>query len=662
VVAMARKTFYIWIVIGLLGLCAVTAGAESNSDVATDLETQREIFRAGWAAASRGDQISTLDAIARLPDYPIRPYLEFELLRQRIDQVPESVMEQFLARYRDWSFAPGLETAWLRSLGSRGEFEALVRHGRDATDARVQCYLGRADLEAGRTHDLAERAERLWLVGHSQDSACDPLFDWWRKQGYPTKHQGWRRFHLALSGGQDGLARYLRRYLDSDQRHWADLWLKMHARPQQTLREARQWPDHEQAQAIVRSGLQRLARSDWERARRLWLPLERRYSWSDEDAVAIEREIALFMAVALESEALKAIDGLPEHAINQQILEWRARAAMAHGDWNAVLSSIQAMGLAEQAQGRWRYWRGRALAELRRPEAMVAFSSLASEPNYYGFLAASRLGQDLTLCSEDISADPAIQRRLMRDSQFERAMELHQVGLFNHARRTWMQMSRRLSHAELDQAALLAAGQEWHDRAISALANNGRMQAYPWRFPLVEKGAVSSASQRWQVEPALIYGLMRAESAMQIDALSPAGARGLLQLMPATATAVAQRNGLTYRNAADLMNPEINIPLGVAHLAELEKRYDGQWIHVAAAYNAGINAVARWLDTRPLGDPDIWLETLPFFETRDYVPRVLAFATIYEWKMDQEPSVLRRTLLGDDVRHNGQGFACVGMR
>ena len=659
---MASNIFKALIFFGLIGSISLGVAADAPENVPTDRKSERETFRQGWAAAGRGDQAATLLAIASLPDYPIRPYLEFELLRQRIDQVPESIIEQFLARYRDWSFTASLERSWLRSLGRRGEFEILVRHGRNATDTQVQCYLGRADLEAGRTEDLAERVERLWLVGHSQDSACDPLFNWWRKQGYPSHDQAWRRFHLALSAGQDGLARYLRRYLNQDQRHWADLWLRMQARPHQSLREARQWQDHDQARLIMRSGLIRMARSDWQRAQRMWLPLQRRFDWSDEDMAVIERELALYKAVALDSGAVDAIDALPEEVVDQQMLEWRARAAMANGDWSSVLTSIRAMELAEQARGRWRYWRGRALAELQRPEALVAFASLAVEPNYYGFLAASRLGQDLSLCSEDIPVDAAIQRRLMRDAEFERAMELKQVGLNNHARRTWLSVSRRLSHAELDQAALLAAGQGWHDRAISALANNGRMQAYPWRFPMVEKGRVTSASQRWQVEPALVYGLMRAESAMQVDAVSPAGARGLLQLMPSTAAAVARRNSLAYSNSGDLMNPEVNIPLGVAHLAELEQRYDGQWIHVAAAYNAGINAVARWLDTRPLNDPDVWLETLPFFETRDYVPRVLAFATIYEWQMDREPSVLRRTLLADDAHLNGQGFACVAMR
>ncbi len=132
---------------------------------------------------------------------------------------------------------------------------------------------------------------------------------------------------------------------------------------------------------------------------------------------------------------------------------------------------------------------------------------------------------------------------------------------------------------------------------------------------------------------------------MQPDALSPAGARGLLQLMPATAGAVARRNGLPYNGRGDLMDPAVNIPLGIAHLAELQERFDDQWIFVAAAYNAGINAVNRWLDDRPRTDPDVWLETLPFFETRDYVPRVLAFATIYEWQLQRPPQVLATNIL-----------------
>lgn len=442
------------LVVGLVALAVLI------SDLAlADREQDRETFRQGWAAAARGDQAATLAAIQALPDYPLTPYLEFELLRQRIDRVPEAVVEQFLARHRDWTFAGTLEVVWLRSLARRGDYPALLRHGRDSGDAEVRCHVARADLAAGRTDGLAERAEALWLLGRSQHSACDPLFAWWRRQGHLQPEVAWRRFHLALNANELGLARYLRRYLDSDQRHWADRWLAMQERIYPTLRDARSWHDHAQARLIVRAGTMRLARSEWQRADNLWPALRARFDWPEDDQRDIEREIALYRAVALDRRALEAIDALPTEARDQQLLEWRARAAMAHDQWDEVLASIQAMDLSEQAQARWRYWRGRALSERGRPEALLAFGSLSSDATYYGFLSALHLGQDLELCEEPLPVDAAVQRRLMRDAEFERALELYHVGLNGHARRTWLSVARRLSRTELEQAALLAAGE-----------------------------------------------------------------------------------------------------------------------------------------------------------------------------------------------------------
>ncbi|NDY95829.1 transglycosylase SLT domain-containing protein [Wenzhouxiangella limi] len=642
-----------WLIRGLTVALAVGASTCALADRASE----RERFMQGWQAAGRADHAAVRQAIAALPDYPLTPYLEYELKRQTLNQIPSAEMSRFLARYRDWSFGAALETRWLRSLGERGDYELLGRYGRDSADTEVRCWLARADIAAGRSEGLSERIARLWLVGRSQSSTCDPAFEWWRRQGHPSTDQAWRRFRLALDSGETGLARYLRRYLDQEQRAWADHWLEVRARPGRLISLARLWPDREQSRQLVADTLTRMARRDWQEAERAWQVLRNRFDFPPATIAAVEREIALFRAVALDSRAVAAIDALPERALDQQMLEWRARSAMAQGEWEEVLASIQRMRLIEQGQSRWRYWRGRALAELGRAEAMLAFGSLAGEATYYGFLAATWLQQDLSLCPQDLAADPARQRRLMRDAEFERAIELFEVGLFNHARRTWSSVWRRLSEDERHQAALLAAGRGWHDRAIAALGASGLMRAYPWRFPLIEIGRVSEHAARREVDPALVYGLMRAESAMQPDALSPAGARGLLQLMPGTAQAVARRHGLPFNGAADLMDPAINIPLGIAHLGELQRRYEGDWIRVAAAYNAGANAVARWLEERPDSDPDVWLETLPFFETRDYVPRVLAFATIYEWQLERSPTVLARSVLPQQV--NGAAtFQC----
>lgn len=621
-----------------------------------DVEQQRETFRQGWQAAARGDQAGMVRAIAALPDYALTPYLQFELFRQRIDRVPESVMTQFLARYRDWSFHDQLERAWLRSLGERESFDRLLARAGDSRDTEVRCHLARAKIRLGRTDGLAPEVRDLWLSGRSRPDACDEAFAWWRRQGEPDADTAWRRFRLALDAGETDLARYLRRYLPADEREWADRWIAVAQRPHATLRQARQWRDLDYARLVIQWGLERLARSDWEAASESWRVLSRHFAWSDSQAAAVERDIALFRAVALDKGAIGAIDALPESARDQQMLAWRARAAMSQSNWSEVLASIEAMSLREQADSRWRYWRGRALAELQRPEAMLAFTSLSTEAHYYGFLAASRLGQPLSLCDETLHADDAIQRRLLRDAEFERVLELFHVGLPWHARSTWRHLSRRLIDREIEQAALIAAGRGWHHLSILALNQAGSRQAYPWRFPMAAKGTVLAEAKRYGVDPALAYGLMRAESAMQPDARSHAGAMGLLQLMPGTAQAVARRNGLRYDGAESLTDPQVNVPLGIAHLGELHRDFGGNWVRVAAAYNAGANAVERWLDERPDTPPDVWIETLPYYETRDYVPKVLAFATIYEWQLERRPQLLT----GEITPGAGPatGFAC----
>lgn len=620
--------------------------APALSDSSERFQDERAQFKSAWQSAARGDVTALRAAIDALPEYPLTPYLEFEYKRQRIESISESDMTRFLARYRDWSFAGRLEAAWLGSLARNGRYDALLRHGSGSNDVTVRCHLARARLAAGRNDGVADEARTLWLSPNSRPKACDPLFAWWRRQGNPDVDTGWERFGLAVEAGEYRLASYLERYLDPADRLLAAGWVKLARNPNQGLAEARQWPDRERSRQLAAWGLHRLASSDWARARDWYERLARHLSFTQAEVGPALRRMALFQALDLDPGAVAAIDGLPDELIDDQLLQWRLRAALGNGDWPAVLESVQRMSAAEQLRERWRYWRGRALAELGRPEAGLVLATLATEADYYGFLAALRSGQPLTLCSRDIVADGEVQLRLLRDAEFDRAIELFHVGRAGDARWTWNRVSRRLSAPEQRQAALLAAGIGWHDRAIVALASAGATNAYRWRFPIVERERVEAHAATHGVDAALILGLMRAESAMQADARSPAGARGLLQLMEPTAAAVARRFALPYSGPADLYRPDRNIALGVAHLGELQQRFGGDFTRVAAAYNAGPSAAQRWQTQRAGLPTDIWMETLPFYETRDYVPRVLAFATVYEWQLGRQPRVLAENVLG----------------
>ncbi|MEM1080630.1 MAG: transglycosylase SLT domain-containing protein [Pseudomonadota bacterium] len=629
----------------LMVLWSSNLAGQMAIDVGTELNAQRQQFKQAWHAAGRGDRSALDQTIAALSEYSLLPYLQFERYRQTIGQQPASDIEQFLARYRDWSFASRLERDWHRALADRNDPTLLLRYVASSPDAEIQCKLLRARLNAGQTNDLADATRSLWLNGQSQPRACDPLFRWWRARGNPNTDDAWTRFGLAVEAGELDLARYLRRYLDDRDMFLANGWIQLAQRLNATLTDALRWPDAERSRQLIVWGLKRLASQDWQRAQSLMPRFESRFDYAPGALDEIRRRAVLFQAVDLDADAIGAIDALPESQIDQQMLEWRLRVSLSQSDWQNVLNSVANMSADEQLRGRWRYWRGRALAALGRPEAGLVYASLATEPHFYGFLAAIRAQQSLSICSAELAADSTIQLRLLRDAEFDRALELYRVGLHAHARSTWNRVSQRLSRAELVQAALLAAGAGWHDRAIFALGNAGAMRAYAWRFPVIERERIERYAEHYGVDPALIFGLMRAESAMQTDARSGANARGLLQLIDSTAREVSNRQNLPYAGPSSLYDPSVNIPLGIAHLGELQQRFEGDWTRVAAAYNAGITAATRWQRERPDLPADIWLETLPFFETRDYVPRVLAFATLYEYRLQQAPDAIAAHIL-----------------
>jgi soluble lytic murein transglycosylase len=150
---------------------------------------------------------------------------------------------------------------------------------------------------------------------------------------------------------------------------------------------------------------------------------------------------------------------------------------------------------------------------------------------------------------------------------------------------------------------------------------------HAWPAPFEQEVRRATAGGR-TVEPGLVYAVMREESGYRPAVVSVSGARGLLQLMPETAERVSQRAGITLGSADDLFVPRVNIELGAAYLAELLTRFEGRRSAAIGSYNAGPNAVARWL-AQGAAEDDEWVEAISYDQTRGYVKRVLRSVHAY---------------------------------
>jgi soluble lytic murein transglycosylase len=613
-------------------------------------------FQAAWKSASSGDR-STFENIKNtLSGFVLYPYLQYEDYRFRRKSVAAEEMSAFLQAHRDWAFTAGLEKSWLRSLGQRKKWDALLLYATNEDDVEVKCYFVQAQIQRGIADKLEAQAQELWAVGQSQPKACDPVFHWLRKEGGITAELAWLRVSRAMTARNRGLAQYLSRFIPANDRVWVQRWQSQDKQSYRHLDQALKWQESEKTREITAYGLKRLARNDSDRAWKLFRRLDGKVLWAGEQRAGILKEIAMWSAVENAADTVVRLHAVPVEARDSLLLEWWARNGLANGNWAEVLLAISNMNDELKNSGRWRYWDARARLILGEPDyARGRMSELSSEANYYGFLAADYLDQPYSICPQEPSVDTSALNSFKDRPLARRIVALRDAGMKSWSMSEWSLAAKSMSKNELRFAAALAEEHGWPDLVILALASSGDRSWYEWRFPLAFTPLVEEQAGKRNLDTAWVMGLMRAESAMAEDAISSANARGLMQVLPSTAAQLARRNSLQYSGTQQLMQAEHNIIFGTTFLRELMDRFDQNPMLASGAYNAGPSAVGRWLEALPDQDPLIWVEILPYYETRDYIPRVLAFATIYNWLMQQPVQRITSRMPAIDSGNMGAG-------
>jgi len=627
-----RPVFYSLQLSILSLLCCLLINTSFAAKAKTD--PQLEQFKLAWAAASRGDHVEFRRISNSLQDYVLYPYLQYEDFRSRRASISSKEMVAFLDANSDLAFTGGLRSAWLRTLAKRGKWADLVKYAQGERSTELRCQRARGQLVLKQMEGLLLEAQQLWTAPQSQPDECDPVFTWLIKNNGITPGLAWERIRLAILAGNYPLASYLKRFVPQDQRRWVDDWEKIARRGYNNLEQTRQWPDNEITRTNVADSIKKLARNNAATAAEKYQALEKHFKWTEIERATLLRDMALFAAVALEDDTVEQMERVPETFRDAQLLEWWARYLLSGGYWAALVDVIGAMPEETRNDDRWQYWLSQAemrTGQIGQVSAMLV--KLADKANYYGFLAADELGQPYNICpiDPDIAADGV--DRIANLPGFRRALELRKAGMDNWAIAEWTAATRQLPVADLLPAAALAYQQEWYDRAIFALGNSGDLQVYEWRFPLLWEKEIKRDAGNNNLDAAWVYGTIRSESAMVEAARSPANALGLMQITPPTGQRVAKKHGLKWKGSEQLKNAEGNLPIGTAFMRELLDDYRDNPVLVSAAYNAGPGALERWLDTRPQGEAAIWVETLPYYETRDYIPRVLAFTTLYAWRL-----------------------------
>lgn len=626
---------------GLSLLCALltmlcTAGSRAGDDAA--LQRERQDFKRAWALAQKGDIQALSPYLASLKDYPLYPYLRYAYLDATLDSAPDGVVEQFLDENQDLPMDDALRQDWLLALSKREEWSKVLAYYRNESSPALRCVAVSAHLMKPDEPDHAAwiaPAQRLWMTPSTPAADCAVLYAYMESNGLIDGDMRRRRVMLALQSRDTATARALLPSLTADDRRWAETWVAMIADPVRTLTDI-QVPDEWRYQEMLLSGVRLVARSDPPRAEHLWNALTRRYRFSHDDSRDMRTILALQHAWHLMPDARAELKRLHE-AVDPEVPEWRLRLAIRAGDWHEVLKDIDARG-ADSSE--WRYWKARALYALgRKTEARGLYASLARTPDYYGFLASDRLELPYVIAQQVSHPAEDVIQQLGERPGFVRARELVTLGLYPEAEAEWDAATRGLSRPALCQAALLAGRWGWHARVIPAMASGACWQDLALIYPFAFGQTLGPEVVRLKLDLSWVYGLIRAESVFRPNAVSHAGAMGLMQLMPATGRDLAERMGRSMEDQ-ELLDPDTNLTLGSAYMKMLLSRFDGSEPLATAAYNAGSDRVSDWLPDKGTLPMDVWIDTIPFTETRNYVHRVMAHTVIFDWRLTGDPKRL----------------------
>jgi soluble lytic murein transglycosylase len=608
---------------------------------AYDRTTERAAFLAALGDLQRGKQQQFLEITEHLRDYPLYPYLLYADLAMHLPEAPTSDIQGFLDAYSNTPLASHLRGLWLQEMASQGRWQQFLQVYQPTSDLNLQCDQREALLATGQTQAAIENFDALLGKTQVLPKSCLIVFEQALRSGNLAQSILWQRIEMAMQANNMMLASQFADILSPNDKALFVVWQHIYQNPLLITQAGLLKLTGSVTEPIVLTAIQRLADKDPRLAVAVWKKLYSQYTLPEETQQKVTRILALALAQDHDPLAEPWLMQLAPEYVDQTVREWRIRAALLNQDWAGVQNAIILLPPEEQHMPAWRYWYARALAaQGQGMTAQTIYRDLALHGDFYGQMASLQLHQvplaevkNLTVSRDQIIAIanlPAMQR----------AYELYQLHWLPEAHQEWQWAIQNLPEEDYLAAAELAINWGWFERAIATVNLLSDGSNIPLRFPLAYRTEVLGVAERQDLNPAWLFALIRQESLFTPDAHSSAGAIGLMQLMPTTAMLIADKLHMSC-SVDSLCDADLNLTLGGVYLRHMDVLFNGNVLFATAAYNAGPGRVQKWIPQASM-PADIWIETIPFHETRDYVKNITAATTFYEKELGISPTLAWR--------------------
>ena len=630
-------------VVFVLYVFATSKALQANNSlkIVTDIGQQRTFLKAE-KLLTQSDSQQYKSLYNQLYFYPLQPYLDQRRLIETMQLSSAGEIAQFLEKHKDSPLDWPLRKAWLKFLASNQKGGLFLAYYQETRNVVLTCQKLLFALDAGQSENIVfPQMTKLWLVGKSLDKTCDPIINKWQQAGYRTDDIIWQRIGLAADGGKHTLIPYLTGLMPENKRYLGKLWHQVRRDPATVVRQHKFINKTAEESQIYVYGIKRLIWRDPNKAIASYNQAQKVLNFSALQKQQITEKFAIALSSKNHPEARYWLEQLDPTNINRSIIQWQLTDVLKQQNWQRVIKELKKMPADYQTEFQWQYWYARALIETNELErGQGVMHVLAQKRHYYGFLAASYLETPVNLQNSPLAITAKEKNSILLHPSAKRAFEFYYLGRYIEARREWRYWLSLLNDREKLVAAKLANESGWFDRAIFTLSQVGYLDDVELRFPKAFDKQINQQSDKYKINPAWAFAIARRESSFMTDARSPVGAKGLMQLMPNTAKQL--KRGRVSRKY--LYNAENNIQLGTKYLRKLLDKSKGNQVLATASYNAGPYRVKKWLKNSKAMPADIWIETIPFKETRNYVKSVLAYQEIYQHQPGQVSQIFEQVI------------------
>lgn len=612
----------------------------------------RQIFSTHYKQLRSGKLLDITATVNELKDYPLTPYLEYQLLRNQLAYgvAEETKLRQFLAAHPDTVFQQHLQAEWLEQLGKAKNWSSFLietASNPNPLNARLTCFqiLGEEKI-IGISPLWEKKARHYWQTNQPLPNNCQQLTNQLHQLKLLTAADYQNMALKLMRQGNASSAKLLQNKLSKKDQQWLSFWLAgkansikqlealLEKKAQLTATPAIK--DEILTQLLNQQGLSNPSKTlDLAKQLHKKNHLSQTAFWQAKERLAIR--------TAWEGDHVKTLQAfapLPSKVLSAEGHEWYARTLLRQADWPELVKALAAFPATLLAKSEWRYWQAHALNQTQQTsQATALLKPLAQERHYYGFLAAKELGQPLQMNALVTPINSKLVQQLSLNPGIQNAAELYATGFTEEARHEWLHALKKAKSADWLQAAWLANAWGWHSVSVDAVHKAGLNNAIELRFPLAHLETLRPLAEQANLDLPLVLALIRKESLFNPQARSRVGALGLMQVMPATGKQVSRTLQLKMHPETDLLKPEYNLPIGINYLASLMQRYDNNPVLAAAAYNAGPTRTNLWQANLGKEIDPLWVERITYGETRDYVKSLLAFREVYAWRLAQQETL-----------------------